>query len=56
MQDFGKPIAEYSADDLRAQYHAGKACNVACTLGCARSCSQVDELFAQRGTARAPRV
>lgn len=46
---FGKRLSEYTYDDLREQYHTPKACNVRCTLGCARSCSMLDRWLPQSG-------
>jgi MoaA/NifB/PqqE/SkfB family radical SAM enzyme len=56
MERFGKPLAEYTALDLRRQYSIVKGCNAACTIGCARSCSQVDFLFPQDDDDDARRV
>ena len=47
---FGKPLREYSFQDLKQQYHAYKPCNPRCTVGCARSCSALDSWFPQRGS------
>ena len=33
---------DYTAADLREQFYAYKSCNETCTLGCARSSSQLD--------------
>lgn len=44
---FGIPLDAYTADDLRRQYYTYKPCNVRCTIGCARSCSQPDRWFPQ---------
>ena len=46
-EDFGKPLADYTHDDLRQQFFTFKDCNEHCTIGCARSCSSVDRLFPQ---------
>jgi hypothetical protein len=47
MRDFGKPLDEYGPEDLRRQFYTAKACNAACTIGCARSCSMADRFFAE---------
>lgn len=52
MDRFARPLGEYDAEELRRQYYTAKDCNAACTIGCARSCSQVDFLFPQDGHAR----
>jgi len=39
---FAKPLADYTVDDLRAQFYAYKPCQDACALGCVRSASQLD--------------
>jgi len=39
---WSKPLLEYTAEDLREQFFAYKSCNDSCTLGCARSASQLD--------------
>ncbi|MBE3071901.1 MAG: radical SAM protein [Acidobacteria bacterium] len=44
---FGRPLAEYTPDDLRRQFYAHKPCNTRCTIGCARSCSRIDRWFPQ---------
>lgn len=46
---WGIPLAEYTADDLREQFHTPKGCNTGCTLGCVRHCSRYDEWRGQRG-------
>ena len=46
---FGKPLLEYTPEDLRQQFYAYKACNPSCTIGCARSCSMPDRWFSQLG-------
>jgi MoaA/NifB/PqqE/SkfB family radical SAM enzyme len=40
---FGRDLLQYTYDDLRAQFHAPKACNVRCTVGCVRTASAWDE-------------
>lgn len=47
---WSKPLADYTADDLRAQFHAHKPCQDACTLGCVRSASQLDGWRTQLGS------
>ncbi|MGH8093782.1 MAG: radical SAM protein [Chthoniobacterales bacterium] len=39
---WSKPLMDYTAADLREQFYAYKSCNETCTLGCARSSSQLD--------------
>jgi MoaA/NifB/PqqE/SkfB family radical SAM enzyme len=39
---WSKPLATYSREDLREQFFTHKSCNDTCTLGCARSSSQLD--------------
>jgi len=45
---FGKPLAEYSLNDLREQFYAGKACSPKCCVGCVRTVSALDEWRSQR--------
>ena len=45
---WSKPLESYTADDLREQFHTPKSCNQTCTLGCARSASQLDNWRSQR--------
>ena len=40
----GIPLAQYSAADMREQYHAVKSCAPYCTVGCVHRVAQVDEL------------
>jgi hypothetical protein len=40
---WGKPLSEYTADDLREQFFTRKDCNDHCTVGCVRTCSHPDE-------------
>jgi MoaA/NifB/PqqE/SkfB family radical SAM enzyme len=42
-----KPLADYTADDLREQFYAYKSCQDTCTLGCVRQASQLDNWRAQ---------
>ncbi len=46
---FGLPLEDYTAEELRRQYHAAKGCDAYCTIGCARTCSMADRFFPQRG-------
>lgn len=46
---WSKPLAEYTAADLREQFYTYKTCNRTCTVGCARSASQFDQWRAQPG-------
>jgi MoaA/NifB/PqqE/SkfB family radical SAM enzyme len=39
---WSKPLTDYTPADLREQFYAYKSCNETCTLGCARSASQLD--------------
>ena len=39
---WSKPLTSYTGEDLREQFHTYKACHATCTLGCARSASQLD--------------
>ena len=39
---WSKPLMDYTPADLREQFYAYKSCNETCTLGCARSSSQLD--------------
>jgi len=40
---FGKPLLEYTADDLRRQFYARKSCSDRCSVGCVRTVSALDE-------------
>ena len=40
----GIPLAQYSLDDLRTEYHRVKSCAPMCTVGCVHRVAQVDEL------------
>ena len=44
---WSKPLTNYTREDLREQFYAYKSCNETCTLGCARSASQLDNWRAQ---------
>jgi MoaA/NifB/PqqE/SkfB family radical SAM enzyme len=44
---WSKPLTNYSREDLREQFHTHKPCHETCTLGCARSASQLDNWRAQ---------
>jgi len=40
---FGKPLLEYTIDDLREQFYTGKSCHATCSVGCVRTASAYDE-------------
>jgi MoaA/NifB/PqqE/SkfB family radical SAM enzyme len=44
---WSKPLLDYTLDDLREQFFKHKSCNSTCTIGCARSCSQLDNWRSQ---------
>lgn len=44
---WSKSLTSYTRADLREQFHTYKACNETCTLGCARSTSQLDNWRSQ---------
>jgi len=44
---WSKALADYTLDDLREQFFKYKSCNATCTLGCARSASQLDNWRSQ---------
>ena len=44
---WSKPLTNYTRKDLREQFYTYKSCNESCTLGCARSASQLDNWRAQ---------
>lgn len=44
---WSKPLADYTREDLREQFYNFKSCHETCTLGCARSASQLDNWRAQ---------
>lgn len=48
-EGWGIPLADYTRDDLREQFHTPKSCNSGCTLGCVRHCSRYDQWRGQRG-------
>jgi MoaA/NifB/PqqE/SkfB family radical SAM enzyme len=50
---WSKPLLEYTPEDLREQFFAHKSCNESCTLGCARSASQLDGWRRQNSPAQA---
>jgi MoaA/NifB/PqqE/SkfB family radical SAM enzyme len=45
---FGKPLLEYTPDDLREQFYTGKSCQAKCSVGCVRTVSAYDEWRVQR--------
>jgi len=45
---WSKPLGDYTTQDLREQFFTHKSCNKTCTLGCARSSSQLDNWRPQR--------
>jgi hypothetical protein len=45
---FGKPLLEYTLDDLRDQFYTGKSCHATCSVGCVRTASAYDEWRVQR--------
>ena len=46
---WSKSLMDYSYSDLREQFYQYKPCHATCTLGCARSTSQLDNWRAQPG-------
>jgi MoaA/NifB/PqqE/SkfB family radical SAM enzyme len=54
LEAFGRPLEEYTVDDLREQFHTPKACSPRCTVGCARTASHFDRWRPQRAVSRAP--
>ena len=44
---WSKPLMDYTIEDLREQFFTPKTCNATCTLGCARSASQLDNWRSQ---------
>lgn len=48
QDEFGKPLQDYTAEDLRQQFYTYKDCNRRCTIGCVRSCSMPDFIFPQK--------
>ena len=45
---WSKPLSTFTREDLREQFYTHKSCNETCTLGCARSASQLDNWRAQK--------
>jgi len=50
---WSKPLMDYTLDDLREQFFTHKSCNATCTIGCARSASQLDNWRSQPVTSLA---
>ena len=46
---WSKDLMDYTCRDLREQFYQYKSCHATCTLGCARSTSQLDNWRAQPG-------
>ena len=46
---WSKDLMDYTCADLREQFYQYKSCHTTCTLGCARSTSQLDNWRAQPG-------
>jgi MoaA/NifB/PqqE/SkfB family radical SAM enzyme len=46
---WSKDLMDYTGTDLREQFYQYKPCHATCTLGCARSTSQLDNWRAQPG-------
>jgi MoaA/NifB/PqqE/SkfB family radical SAM enzyme len=46
---WSKDLMDYTYDDLREQFYQYKSCHATCTLGCARSTSQLDNWRTQPG-------
>jgi MoaA/NifB/PqqE/SkfB family radical SAM enzyme len=46
---WSKDLMDYTCSDLREQFYQYKSCHTTCTLGCARSTSQLDIWRAQPG-------
>jgi len=46
---WSKDLMDYTCNDLRDQFYQYKPCHATCTLGCARSTSQLDNWRAQPG-------
>jgi MoaA/NifB/PqqE/SkfB family radical SAM enzyme len=46
---WSKSLMDYTRTDLREQFYQYKPCHATCTLGCARSTSQLDNWRAQPG-------
>jgi MoaA/NifB/PqqE/SkfB family radical SAM enzyme len=49
---WSKPLTNYTRADLRAQFYTHKPCHETCTLGCARSASQLDNWRRQARSAQ----
>ncbi len=43
FEGFGIPLEKYTYADLRRQFNTVKSCADHCTVGCARTCSRLDE-------------
>jgi MoaA/NifB/PqqE/SkfB family radical SAM enzyme len=50
---WSKNLMDYTLSDLREQFYRYKTCNATCTIGCARSASQLDSWRAQPAPASA---
>jgi len=46
---WSKNLMDYNTSDLREQFYRYKSCHATCTLGCARSASQLDNWRSQPG-------
>jgi MoaA/NifB/PqqE/SkfB family radical SAM enzyme len=46
---WSKNLMDYTTSDLREQFYRYKSCHATCTLGCARSASQLDNWRSQPG-------
>jgi MoaA/NifB/PqqE/SkfB family radical SAM enzyme len=46
---WSKSLMDYTTSDLREQFYRYKSCHATCTLGCARSASQLDNWRSQSG-------
>jgi hypothetical protein len=40
---YGKPLLDLTAADLRENFYAFKPCHAGCSIGCARNCSALDQ-------------
>jgi MoaA/NifB/PqqE/SkfB family radical SAM enzyme len=45
---WGKPLLEYTLDDLKEQFHTRKDCSDGCTVGCVRTASAPDRIRGQK--------
>lgn len=45
--DWGKPLENYTYDDLKQQFYLAKTCSLKCTVGCVRNNSRFDGWRAQ---------